>query len=974
MFKTGKTINKIFLGTIAVVCLVFVGAFCAIKNNFTLAQTNSADAIAIRIIANPNHSSALGWYRQQGFKGSPQSTTVDGYEAVRDGRTVYANVANAVSGASTNNLYTNIYLISYNQEAGSETIDIFGDILSHWKFNSNVDKIGHCRLNKDIACTLDDECAMGDVCDSQKARIIRDVRRLADINNIDDLMSGYYKIKRYYPKLSAGTYLSRHTISVWPSWKDELGEALGSSLPVDPINKIGDCSGFNADTCWNDETKRFVTALPDLPNNSLLYSYAALPNGTNYDLCAVFESGLSFPLAASTRSICALPVCLDFDRDGYGRPASSRCTHPEQDCNDTDPSIGGGGSEVCDNGIDDDCDGFVDCYDSDCSGAVNCAGALTCDFEGGSAPWPNCDSGEDCNSCPSDCGACPVTRGDGFCDPSCNECNDYYGAGLDCYCGDGVICSSRGEQCDDDNNADGDGCSSICRNEVSSCEDIDLDGYDTCDPGTFGDDGNSADCNDSNTAIHPGATELCDSVDNNCNSTMNEGFTAEQCPNVCAALGWHWAGNATLLLPALNCCGNDPNEAGPYQITETSCSDGNDNNCNGLTDINDANCGGGCNNTGENDHINAATPGQCNQCTVNGDQEGDQTTDNPTIDWLSPSGIADTCDSDCNTAMATTATRSVYRSAENTLALCADGYDNDCNGLYNCADPGCQTTTACCANECTVSGTRGCVTGTTTVRWECGNFDADPCLERQEISCGTQICNTSNGNCVTPCTDDDNDGYSLEGGGSCCGASGTAACGTGIDCNDSNPYMYPSGTETCDGYDNNCNGNTDEGCDDDGDNYCDIAMSYYNNWAAPPYLPIVATPCANTSSSANRDCDDTNTAVNPGATEVCDGADNNCNSSTDEGFSREDCQATCTAGASGYTWTGLGGLRNCCGNDTAAPYFEANPFASPETGHCSDTRDNDCDGLIDCLDVADCGTDPYCVECTFTFTLPCTFP
>lgn len=147
-----------------------------------LAQNSSSDAIAIKIIANPNHFSALDWYRQQDFKGSPQSTVVDGYEAVRDGRTVYVNVANVVSGPSANNLYTNIYLISYNQEAEKTTTDIFGKIISRWKFNFNVDQIGHCRQKNEIVCTLDNECALGDFCDSQKARVIRDVKRLAAIN------------------------------------------------------------------------------------------------------------------------------------------------------------------------------------------------------------------------------------------------------------------------------------------------------------------------------------------------------------------------------------------------------------------------------------------------------------------------------------------------------------------------------------------------------------------------------------------------------------------------------------------------------------------------------------------------------------------------------------------------------------------------------------------------------------------------
>ncbi|MBU4216355.1 hypothetical protein L6270_02190, partial [Candidatus Parcubacteria bacterium] len=46
------------------------------------AQT-SPDAIAIRIMQNPNHYSALRWYQEKHFAGSPQSIVVDGYNGIR---------------------------------------------------------------------------------------------------------------------------------------------------------------------------------------------------------------------------------------------------------------------------------------------------------------------------------------------------------------------------------------------------------------------------------------------------------------------------------------------------------------------------------------------------------------------------------------------------------------------------------------------------------------------------------------------------------------------------------------------------------------------------------------------------------------------------------------------------------------------------------------------------------------------------
>jgi hypothetical protein len=79
-------------------------------------------------------------------------------------------------------------------------------------------------------------------------------------------------------------------------------------------------------------------------------------------------------------------------------------------------------------------------------------------------------------------------------------------------CGNGVVEGS--EACDDGNNNDGDGCSGDCATiEI----DFDNDGYYSVDTG--GDD-----CNDEDPSINPGAGELCDGVDNDCDASTADGF------------------------------------------------------------------------------------------------------------------------------------------------------------------------------------------------------------------------------------------------------------------------------------------------------------------------------------------------------------------------------------------------------------------------------------------------------------------
>ena len=47
--------------------------------------------------------------------------------------------------------------------------------------------------------------------------------------------------------------------------------------------------------------------------------------------------------------------CVDLDQDGYGNPPSSKCSYPQADCRDLNPSVNTGMTEIPGNGVDDDC-------------------------------------------------------------------------------------------------------------------------------------------------------------------------------------------------------------------------------------------------------------------------------------------------------------------------------------------------------------------------------------------------------------------------------------------------------------------------------------------------------------------------------------------------------------------------------------------------------------------------------------------
>jgi len=142
-----------------------------------------------------------------------------------------------------------------------------------------------------------------------------------------------------------------------------------------------------------------------------------------------------------------------------------------------------------------------------------------------------------------------------------------------------------------------------------------------------------------------------------------------------------------------------------------------------------------------------------------------------------------------------------------------------------------------------------------------------------------EVCDGVDNNCTEGCdelfSDQDGDGYLAEcasyrnADGSC-----RPEVPSGPDCNDDNPRVHPEKEEYCDGVDNDCNFECDEKVtdDDDGDGFfsCGDGVHVHSG-------PVVA----GASCLAPADCRPDDPLSYPGAAELCDGHDNDCDPETE---------------------------------------------------------------------------------------------
>ena len=161
------------------------------------------------------------------------------------------------------------------------------------------------------------------------------------------------------------------------------------------------------------------------------------------------------------------------------------------------------------------------------------------------------------------------------------------------------------------------------------------------------------------------------------------------------------------------------------------------------------------------------------------------------------------------------------------------------------------------------------------------------------------------------------------------------------DCNDNNANAFPGNNESCDGIDNDCDGQIDENAtntyfaDADGDGYGNPASS----------TQACSTPSGYVSNSS--DCDDNNANTFPGNTEICDGIDNDCNGQIDENVTN-----TYYADADGDGYGNPASSTQACSTPSgyvsnSSDCDDNNANAFPGNTEVCDGIDNDCNGQVD---------------------------
>ncbi|MBW2703962.1 MAG: putative metal-binding motif-containing protein [Deltaproteobacteria bacterium] len=590
-------------------------------------------------------------------------------------------------------------------------------------------------------------------------------------------------------------------------------------------------------------------------------------------------------------------TCLDADGDGFSAYDETECPAGD-DCDDTDPTINPGADEICEDNLDNDCaDGDAVCqYCYPDTRTIACDESVDGDTSGVDAlelidSWDDCASGSSFGSYASPeltyaftvTDATPVTitltstfdsvlalvEDTGACDPAtgCLAVHDtvVYPEIIETFLQPGnyyIVVDGYGSSNEGTFTLD------VSCGEI--CTDGDGDGFNVYDADycPSGDD-----CDDDDPAINPDAEDVCgDEIDQDCSGTANSlcdtdctDLTSDpsHCGNCSTDCNVNASGveNAlcnmslcdydTCAVGFLDC---DANRSNGCELAEslTNCGACDYDCADYLVNVADSICAlGAC------DYLNCQ-PGflDCNDARNDGCEMPEDTNN------------CGACGSSCRDA----------------------GFEN-VSGMA--CETGQCTWDSCRGNfgDCDQNATNGCETtlDTSDNCGACGNICArlEACIEGED----SWLCSST-------CADADGDGRA------------DATCG-GNDCDDTNGNIYPGAEELCNGIDDDCDSNIDEGFDADGDGF---------------------KTCGDAA-----DCNDSDPAIHPGATEICgNDVDENCDGAIEETCG--ECVDADKDGAADIT---------CGGTDCN----DSDPNVGPDSLEICDNVDNNCDGQVDENDV-----------------------